>query len=119
MKVLVLGASLKPQRYSYLAINDLVDYGHEVIAVGQRIGELRGVTISRDVPSDSDIHTVTVYLGAKNQVEYFSYLLQLKPTRVILNPGAENNQLEQQLTEIGVEVLSACTLVMLRTNQFD
>ena len=119
MKVLVLGASLNPQRYSYLAINDLIDYGHEVIAVGKRVGELRRVNISKNVPDAEDIHTVTVYLGAKNQVEYYSYLLQLKPKRVILNPGAENNELEQQLRAVGVEVLSACTLVMLRTNQFD
>ncbi|MFT5824246.1 MAG: putative CoA-binding protein [Crocinitomix sp.] len=119
MKVLVLGASLNPQRYSYLAINDLVDYDHEVFAIGTSEGELRGVNISKTVPATNGIHTVTMYLSAKNQVEYYDYLLQLKPSRVIFNPGADNNELEQQLTEIGVEVLSACTLVMLRTNQFD
>ncbi|MDG1914500.1 MAG: CoA-binding protein [Crocinitomix sp.] len=118
MKVLVLGASLNPRRYSFLAINDLLDYGHDVLAIGKREGELRGVQIFKE-PMITDIDTVTVYLGAKNQVEYYDYLIQLNPARVIFNPGAENYELEQQLTEKGVEVLSACTLVMLRTNQFE
>lgn len=118
MKVLVLGASLNPQRYSFLAINDLIDYGHEVLAIGGREGELRGVKIAKTLLHDA-VHTVTVYLRAKNQVEYYDYLFQLNPARVIFNPGAENDELAQQLTERGVDVLLACTLVMLRTNQFE
>ncbi len=118
MKVLVLGASMNPQRYAYLAINDLVDNGHEVFALGRREGEVRSVQISKSPTVIEDIHTVTVYLGAKNQLEYYEYLQQLKPKRVIFNPGAENFQLEKELREADVEVLSACTLVMLRTNQF-
>lgn len=118
MKVLVLGASMNPQRYSYLAINDLVDNGHEVFAIGRGEGEVRGVPISESDMIIEDIHTVTVYLGAKNQLAYYAYLQELKPKRVIFNPGAENYELEKELRKAGIEVLSACTLVMLRTNQF-
>lgn len=38
--------------------------------------------------------------------------------RVILNPGAENPQLKNDLQERGVDVLEACTLVLLKTGQF-
>jgi len=118
MKVLVLGASLNPERYSFMAINDLIDYGHSVFAVGKKEGEVSGVAISKSLPEER-VHTVTVYLGAKNQAEYYSYLLELKPVRVIFNPGAENDELMDELQNKGIEVLSACTLVMLRTKQFD
>src|SRR5690606_10128625 len=74
MKVLILGASLNPSRYAYMALNDLVDRAHSVIGVGNREGELRGVKIVKSLPIDSDIHTVTLYLGPQNQEPYYNYL---------------------------------------------
>ena len=118
MKVLVLGGSSNPHRYSYLAINDLLDYGHEVLAVGKRAAMVRTVEIKSELPEDTDINTVTIYLAPNNQADYYDYLTKGNFERVIFNPGAENPELMNQLGELGVEVLSACTLVMLRTNQF-
>ncbi len=118
MTVLILGASLNPNRYSNMALNDLLDYGFDVIAVGNRSGMLRGVEISTELPTKSGIDTVTLYLGPSNQLVYYSYLIALKPRRVIFNPGAENDELAKELIAAGIEVLEACTLVMLRTNQF-
>jgi len=118
MTVLILGASLNPDRYSNMALNDLLDYGFDVIAVGNRGGIVRGVEISRDVPSEAKIDTVTLYLRPSNQISYYTYLKDLKPRRVIFNPGTENDELEKALAAIGIEVLEACTLVMLRTHQF-
>jgi hypothetical protein len=35
-----------------------------------------------------------------------------------MNPGTEDDAHEKRLTENGIEVERACTLVMLRTGQF-
>lgn len=118
MKVLILGASTKVNRYAYMALSDLLFYGHDVLAVGKRRGEARGVEIRNELPTDNDIDTVTVYLGRNNQKPYENYLLSTLPRRVIFNPGAENDELEEALEKKGVTVLRACTLVMLRTDQF-
>ena len=48
-KTLVLGASLKPNRYSNYAINRLVDKQHEVVALGLKSGEVSGVTIETEL----------------------------------------------------------------------
>ena len=48
-KTLVLGASLKSIRYSNIAINMLLDYQHEVLAIGLRKGNIRGVEIITDL----------------------------------------------------------------------
>ena len=45
-------------------------------------------------------------------------LLELKPRRVIFNPGSENPVLEAALLEAEVLVDHACTLVLLTTNQY-
>jgi predicted CoA-binding protein len=118
MVVLILGASLNPNRYAWLALNDLVDAGHEVHAIGLKTGEVRGIQINKNLIYGEDIHTVTLYLGPQNQLPYYQYIVELNPKRVIFNPGTENQELEGILNEKGIEWIHACTLVMLRTNQF-
>lgn len=117
-KTLVIGASLKPQRYSNIAINRLVNYGHDVVAFGLREGKVAGVDIDTVLMSYKDIDTVTLYLNPKRQEQYYDYIIGLNPKRVIFNPGTENPDFYALLKEhsIGYEV--ACTLVLLGTGQY-
>jgi predicted CoA-binding protein len=100
-KTLVLGASLKPERYSNLAIRRLVDHDHPVVAVGRREGEVNGVQILTGMPELNDIDTVTVYLNEDNQEPFEDYILKLKPKRIVFNPGAENPAFSKRATEQG------------------
>jgi predicted CoA-binding protein len=118
MKTLVIGASTKPERYSNMAIRALRKHNHEVYALAKRDGIVADVNIKTEFPGNVDIHTVTMYLGAKHQPEYYNPLLELKPERVIFNPGAENLELEELLEMKGIETIEGCTLVMLSTGQF-
>ncbi|HRJ16077.1 MAG TPA: CoA-binding protein [Saprospiraceae bacterium] len=112
-KTLVLGASPDPSRYSYAAVHQLRDKGHEVVAVGKRPGAVADVTIVQEFPQLEDIHTVTLYLAPAHQAPMYDYILQLKPQRIIFNPGTENRELAQLAKEQGIETVQACTLVML------
>lgn len=117
-KTLVLGASLNPSRYSYLAINRLVNNNHEVVAIGLREGKVAGIQIIKDKKLFADIDSITLYLNPKRQVEYYNYIISLNPNRVIFNPGTENPELYQLLSENNIESEVACTLVLLGTNQY-
>lgn len=117
-KTLVLGASLNPGRYSNLAINRLVNYGHTVEAVGLKKGIVAGVDISTEKEDFENIDTVTLYLNPKRQEEYYDYIISLKPKRVIFNPGTENPAFYDMLRKNNIEVEVACTLVLLGTNQY-
>lgn len=117
-KTLVLGASTNPSRYSNLAINSLVKNNHPVVAVGLKEGIVAGVEILTGQPQDENIDTVTLYLNSKNQEQYYDYILNLKPKRVVFNPGTENAELHQLLQKNGIEAEVACTLVLLGTNQY-
>lgn len=117
-KTLVMGASANPNRYSNLAIHKLIAHGHEVVAIGKRVGEVAGVQIDAAHVPYTDIHTVTLYLNPTNQIPYYDYILSLKPKRVIFNPGTENPQFYRMLREQGIPFESACTLVLLSTNQY-
>ncbi len=117
--VIVLGASSRPERYSNKAVRMLKRYGHRVIAVGIRKGEIDGIPLRRagDVEEEK-VHTVSVYLSPPRQKEYRKYLKKWKPERVIFNPGTENDEWKKVLNEEGVEVVDNCTLVMLQTGLF-
>jgi uncharacterized protein len=117
-KTLVIGASPKTERYSNKAIRMLLEYNHEVVALAKRTAHVNGVTIQTEFPKKNDIHTVTIYLGAKRQPEYYEQIIKLKPKRVIFNPGAENDEFIKKLESAGIETVENCTLVMLRTQQF-
>lgn len=117
-KTLVLGASLKPERYANIAINRLVQAGHPVKAIGLKKGTVAGVAIDTELKDYDGIHTVTLYLNPKRQAEYYEYILSLKPQRVIFNPGTENPTFYKTLAENNIENEVACTLVLLSTNQY-
>lgn len=118
MRVLVYGASTNPERYAFMATELLLSKGHEVILVGNKSGEVDGNEILFGQPVVTDIHTVTLYVGPKNQMDLLAYLMRIQPRRVIFNPGTENPDLMKQLASVGMEVEEACTLVMLHTGQF-
>ncbi len=115
---LVLGASENTERYSNLAIKSLLKHGQKVLAIGAKKGVVNGIEFSKDRPVLDDVDTVTLYLSRPNQVDYYDYILSLKPRRIIYNPGAENPELEAMASSNGIENLEACTLVLLSTGQY-
>jgi len=117
--VAVLGASPKEDRYSFKAVHMLVEHGHHPIPVhprGHTVDGIAGVKSLNDILDHID--TLTVYVNAGISDAEFDNIVRLKPRRVIFNPGAENDALATRLESAGIEVVKACTLVMLRTGQF-
>ena len=119
MKVAVIGASNKPDRYSYQAVKLLQEKGHEVYPVHQRIKDIDGLSV---YPSIKDIaqpiDTISLYVAADISTALADEFVAQNPRRIIFNPGAENAALEVKARENGILPLNACTLVLLRTGQF-
>jgi uncharacterized protein len=116
---LVLGASPNPDRVSYQAIKLLKQFNIPVIALGKKPYEDHELKIISGMPEDiGPVHTVTLYLGSLNQVEYYDYILSLKPERIIFNPGTVNPELAEISQKEGIQTIEACMLVMLNTGQF-
>ncbi len=117
-KTLVIGASLNEYRYSNMAIRSLVDHNINVIAIGLRKGIVAGVNIELGEPDFQDIDTVTLYLNAQRQEQYYDYIISLLPNRVIFNPGAENIEFAKLLEKQNIQFENTCTLVLLSTGQY-
>lgn len=112
-KTLVLGASPNSDRYSYRVVISLLRNGYDVVALGIKQGQISSVNIDTDRLDYEDIHTVTLYIGASHQPEYYDYIIGLKPRRVIFNPGTYNDEFIELLEKNNIEVVEKCTLVML------
>lgn len=117
-KTLVIGASVKPERYSNMAMRALKQHGHNVQGLGLREGVVEGVEIFKDHRPLESLDTITLYVNPANQKNLYDYILKLNPGRIIFNPGTENPELAKLAADSGIEVEYACTLVMLSVGKF-
>lgn len=118
-KTLIIGASENTERYSNKAIRALLTHHQEVVAMGLKKGSVQGVEFYTEKEAFEDIDTVTLYVGPQNQKEYYSYIIGLKPRRVIFNPGTENPEFIARLKAAGIYPEVACTLILLATGQYE
>ena len=117
-KTLILGATNNSGRYAYLAANKLKSHGHDIVNVGIKTGEVAGVKIERAGEIFADVDTITLYISAQKQKEYYNYIVDTKPKRIIFNPGTDNPELEKLAAHNNIETLHACTLVLLSIGQY-
>ncbi len=119
MNVAVIGASNKPERYSYKAVRMLRQKGHTPYPVHPALAEVDGLPAFPSLSAiTAPVDTITVYISPQNQQVIADELLNSAARRIIFNPGAENPALAERLRQRGKEVIEACTLVLLTTGQF-
>lgn len=117
--VAILGASNNPDRYSHKAQLLLNEYGHTPLPVSLHDEQVLGTPAVRRLSDITDeVDTLTVYINPRHLREVAAQIEALKPRRVIFNPGSEDPATMERLRARGIEVEEACTLVLLRTDQF-
>ena len=118
-RVVVLGASPKPERYSNKAVKLLLEHGHSVVPVHPAAAGIEGLPVEPGLSAmQGPVDTLTVYLSPNQTSGLLDDILALNPDRVIFNPGTENPLLQAMLEKAGIRPEDACTLVLLNTGQF-
>lgn len=121
MNVAIIGASTKPERFSYRAQQMLTENGHDTFPVslsGESVQGREGFKSLEEIPDEIEVHTVTVYLNSRVVETILPDLIACEPERVIFNPGSENASVAAALRDAGIEVVEDCTLVMLSAGRF-
>ena len=117
--VAILGASSNPERYSYKAVILLAENNYNIFPVHPSEKPIGAIKCYASLSAIGEkIDTITVYLGEKNSTPLIDEIISVNPRRIILNPGAENDELQRKCEAAGIKVMEACTLVLLRTGQF-
>lgn len=117
-RTLVFGASLKPYRASNIAVNKLKDSGEETIAFGPVPGEINGVQVQSHTEGLPEIDTISLYMSPARQRGFYRTIIELKPRRVIFNPGTENPEFYNLLVKDSIAFEEACTLTLLAIGQY-
>ena len=117
--VAVLGASPRPDRYSNQALRLLAQFDYRPLPVNPACDTIDGLDCVPNLAAiEEPIHTVTLYLQSARSTPLIQEILAANPQRIIMNPGAENEELAAAASGAGIEVVEGCTLVMLRTGLF-
>jgi predicted CoA-binding protein len=117
-KIVVLGASPNPERYSYKAVQSLLKRNYTVIAVGVRHGFIGSLPIFFGLDDLTSADTLLLYIGPAHQKEYYKSIIKLRPGRIIFNPGTENPELIHLCKKARIEVVLDCSLDMLSKRRF-
>ena len=112
-KIIVIGASPNPARFSYKAVKSLIEHDFKVLAIGFREGKIGDLDIMKDMVPVKDVDMIILYLGAERQRSYYDYMIELKPKEIWFNPGTENAELAQIAMDHDIGIRYECALVAL------
>lgn len=100
----VLGDTLNEEKYAYKIKHGLLEHGYTVHAVGKELKSLN------DIPGDIDIIDLCI-----NPVKGLALIKECKkPFKcIVIQPGAESEELLAYLNEAGLPYLQGCVLVGL------
>lgn len=120
ISIAIIGASTDKNRYSNILINMLINKEGEpvIIPVSPRYQEIEGI---KTIPSLKELEIkpdiITIYVNPRLSSQMEESILHSGTKRVIFNPGSENPVLMNRLSEMGIKVEEACSLVLHSTGR--
>ncbi len=117
--VAIIGATNDHTRYAFKAQRMLQAHGYTPIPVNpneEEVGGLKAYPSLRNIPVPVD--DVTIYVRPEISTKLIPDILAARPKRIIMNPTTENSELQEAAEQEGIEVIRACTLVMLSSGTF-
>lgn len=119
-QITILGLSNEPSRYAYKAAQRLLESGYTNLkGVHPSSPTVLNVRVLSALGEMSEpIDTLTVYVNPLKLDTLFESILKSKPRRIIFNPGTEHPALMKAAKQRGIQVVEACTLVLLSSKQF-
>jgi len=117
--VAVLGATPKQGRYANQVLILLKEANYKVTPIHPKFTEIENLAVTNNISQiNAPVQTLTLYVGPERLLSMIQDIVNLKPTRVIFNPGTESKPLQEALSKANIEWFEACTLVMLKTKVF-
>lgn len=117
--VAVLGATSDPQKFAYRAWQKLKAAGHKVLLINPNFTAIEGQPVLASLDQIHEpVDTLTLYVGPEKSEALMEDILDLRPQRVIFNPGTESATLAAALRDHRIHSVRGCTLVMLDSGTF-
>lgn len=111
MTIAIIGATSRRDKFSNKAVRAFLEHGDVVISIHPAEQIVEGQSAYKsvlDVPQDIDI--ASFYVNAQTGQRVLEECEQKSIPRVILNPGAESDEIVRRAQELGIEVLQVCSI---------
>ena len=80
----------------------LKQFGHKPVPVNPGFPESRRKVLPNIADVPEKIDTVTMYVGKQRSDAMMQEIVAAKPRRIIMNPGAENDELAERAKRAGI-----------------
>jgi hypothetical protein len=113
MKIAIIGASNRRHKYGNKAVRAYKERDDEVFPINPAQGEIEGLKAYRsvlEVPGDIDI--ASFYVAPDVGLKVIEEVAQKGIKKVLLNPGAESDELLQRCEELGLQATVACSIIL-------
>lgn len=115
--VAVLGASRDPRKFGYRSVQAHLRHGYDVYPINPHATDIAGVTAypSLDQLPIATVDRITVYLPAEISLTLLDQIAAKHPREVWFNPGSESDELIARAEQLGLPVITACSLIDLES----
>jgi predicted CoA-binding protein len=113
--VAILGASADRSKFGNKSVRAHAQAGYEVFPVNPKGGTIEGLTVYQtlaEVPADH-LNRISVYLPPSLGLGMLKAMAAADCDEIWFNPGSESPQIMATAAELGVRVVTACSIVDL------
>lgn len=121
-RVAIVGASSDRRKFGNKAVRTYIAAGYEVFPIHPTDSTIEGLPVFRSVAELPvvELDRVTFYLAPARGVAALPDLVGKKIGQLILNPGADGPEVIDKARELGLNVVTGCSIIMggFRPEQF-
>lgn len=111
--VAIIGASTDRQKYGNKAVRAYLKQGYDVYPVHPRETTIEGLPVYptlEEVPVE-DLDRISVYVPPEIGMSLLESIREKGVNEIWFNPGSESPELLARATELGVNVIQACSIM--------
>ncbi|MEK6957724.1 MAG: CoA-binding protein [archaeon] len=111
--IAIIGASNHREKFSNKCVRAYTKLGWKVFPVNPKEAEIEGIKCYasiKNVPQKTDL--VSIYIPSQVTMGIIPELKGAKVAEVVLNPGAESDELIAELKKNGIKPLMICSIKM-------
>ena len=111
--VAIIGASRDRSKYGNKSVRAHLQQGYDVYPVNPNADMVEGLTAYAnldDVPVDS-LNRISVYVPPEVGIGLLDEIQEIGAREVWFNPGSESSALLHRASELGLDIIQACSIV--------
>ena len=111
--IAIVGASTRRHKYGNMAVRAFKERGDTVYPINTHEKEIEGLPAYKSVLDIPDaVNMASFYVSPGVGLQVIEEVAQKGIKRVLLNPGAESDELIQRCKELGIEASLTCSIIL-------